>query len=182
MCLAVSSLWATARRPLRRRKGGAGMTARLLAARHRTGSARRLRVGGTVRRLRAAGTARGSGRRALSSWHRSISARSPLPPSGSFRCSIGCTAVGVTGTSASGSPSTDATNAFRVADRSSQVCSLRGKALTKQRPASSPPALAEDYRAARQQRAGQGHADAHQLEPSDLHHTIELSPAGSSVG
>ena len=84
------------------------MTARLPAARHQLVRPAACRAAGTVRRLRAAGTARGSGRRATSSSRKSILARSLSIPSGSFRCSISFSEVGVTGTSESGSPCTDA--------------------------------------------------------------------------
>jgi hypothetical protein len=116
MCLLASALWVAARHLRRRREGTAGTTARLLATRHPTGKAHHLRAVGTVCHLPAAGTAPGTGRRAMSSSRRPISAHSPLTPSRSFRPSIGCTEVGVTGTSVPGSPSSDAPTLSGVAD------------------------------------------------------------------
>ena len=111
MYVPASASWAMARRRHRDSGGTAGMTAHPRAVRHPTGSARRRRVAGTVRRLPAAGTVGGTGHHATSSSRSAISARLLTTPSRSFRSSIRSSAVGVFGTSVSGSRCTD----FRAA-------------------------------------------------------------------
>ena len=73
----ASALKGTALRRRRGNTGGAGTTARLRAARHPTGRARRLRAAGAARRLPVAGTAGGTGHRATSWSRRPTSDRSP---------------------------------------------------------------------------------------------------------
>ncbi len=103
----ASAFLAVVRRHRHRSAATDGTTARLLATRRPTGRVPRLRVDGTVRRLPVAGTARGPGRRAMSVMRSAISVRSPITPLPSSRSSTGSMAVGVTGSSASGSRSTD---------------------------------------------------------------------------